>query len=747
MEFLKFKSHREIRESGFSLIEVIIGIAIFAIGMLALASLQGALTRSTVEAKVRTEAVNIAEEYIEDKRGFEMVLSGGAFAYNDIVDETSSITGSNGVTYTLTVDVNDYYYNLANDNFTQTAPVGAVASDYKTVVVTVEWGDDREFVIEDGTESTDNLGGGTIQVSANISALSVAATGRVSEESEGDLLAPPVSYTPGLNPDIVSLSLGESKFKESLTPEPEVFRENLETRFDVITYSQTGGDSLFLRREEFVAVSCECTLRAADANNPSKSPTMWAGDEYTEPEFVTKAYGEVVSNVAQSPLCGICCRDHHDGAGSALYDPSRPASEYSGGNHKHYSKTRTPPTNPNLPVAAVGEDYVEACRLVRKDGFFRVGQDFRLEGLNTFPEDFLVTPAEVLNYSNYVTGEVYVSSPRSGYVAEAIDIGNGYQLDASAPTVETAPRTAYGDSVSAGDLTLGHTTLPTSTGADFQQLRSRSIYIDNLSSDLRVVLRCIELAADDEAKRACSSGDVELDRTGSINILEIIPFFEVQTTFLNDWQKESLGGGEYSLTNQAVQTNNAHSRGKITKILNDGSDMVNTIVNRGVLGLTATDPINNIDYVLPAGAGWEPGDIDVIIGGATPNPLGRTITGTLRSDVAGLKAANVTITASEAVCSYVTVSGVFTCFIPDSATNPIMTLENFQKPPKTVYVCSSHQWGTPAGELPVKNINDTGTPTKEISLANALVVPLDPAAPYVIWLGEDPCPPDDGVGF
>ena len=49
-------SHLMTRQSGFSIMEVMIGIAIFAIGMLALASLQGALTRSTAEAKVRAEA-------------------------------------------------------------------------------------------------------------------------------------------------------------------------------------------------------------------------------------------------------------------------------------------------------------------------------------------------------------------------------------------------------------------------------------------------------------------------------------------------------------------------------------------------------------------------------------------------------------------------------------------------------------------------------------------------------------------
>ena len=338
MKYLKIRTNQTAHQSGFSLMEVMIGIVIFAIGMLALASLQGALTRSTVEAKVRTGAVNIAEEFIELSRGFERITFDPldpVFAYNDIEDGVTTIAGSNGVNYTLTVDVTDYYYNLLGDDFTVTVPTGALASDYKTVAITVSWGDSRKFVVEEGLETSagNDIRSGSILLSANISGLSVAATGRIAEELGGPLPGPPVNYTPGLNPDIVSLTLGDSKFKESMTPEPEVFRDQLETRFDVITYS-TAGSTHFLRREEFVAESCECTLVGSDEG---KSPAIWAGDEYTEPEFVTKVIGEPNSRVDQSPLCDICCRDHHDVGGSSggAYDPSLPTGQYDGGNHKH----------------------------------------------------------------------------------------------------------------------------------------------------------------------------------------------------------------------------------------------------------------------------------------------------------------------------------------------------------------------------------------------------------------------------
>lgn len=753
----KFR-HRD-SQRGFSLMEVLIGIAIFAIGMLALASLQGALTRSTAEAKVRTTAVNIAEQIIEGQRGFAAVVTGGAFSFEDIDDATlyydgemtrSAVTPVDpvGVTYTVTQVVDDYYYDLATDTFTTTVPTGAVLPDYKTVLVTVAWDDNRNFVIDEDTQTTDNLGGGFVELSATISSISIASAIQVSEQDDNDIIAPPVSYTPGENPDIVSLALGGSKFKESLTPEPKVYRDNLETRFDVITYSQSGSGALFLRREEFVAVSCDCTLRAADADNPGYTPAVWAGDEYTEPEPVTKAYGTPASNIAQSYLCNTCCRDHHDVSGSALYDPSRPSSEYSGGNHKHYSRQ-----GGGFVEAVTGDDYLEACRLVRKDGFFRLGQDFRMEGLNTFPEDYLINTTQVGEYSAYVTGEVYIEDDLTltSYVPGAIALGDGYQLDLDPPTVDSAPRTAIDDTPAAGDLTLGYTYLPTFIGADFQQLRSRSIYIDNLSSDLRAVITCIEPKTDEELDadtRACDQGDVKLDKTGSYNILELLPFFEVQTTYLNDWAI-SPSTNSFNVSNEAVSTSDAngptHSRGLVTNQPADGTDTVRIFANRGVTGISSSDPISayNVDYKLPTVTDvWPPGDIDVIANTISPPPeSGRVITGMLSSEVNGVKAANASITATNANCNFVTTSGVFTCFIPDSTDTVTMTVSGFDKPPRTIYLCSSHQFGSPA-EMPVIDPTLARDP-KDVDLTNALVVPVNPDTPYSLRLTEDAC---GGIG-
>ena len=57
------------RQKGFSFIEVVIGLFIFTAGMLALAALQGQLTRSQADAAVRSVATNIAEDTIYTVEG------------------------------------------------------------------------------------------------------------------------------------------------------------------------------------------------------------------------------------------------------------------------------------------------------------------------------------------------------------------------------------------------------------------------------------------------------------------------------------------------------------------------------------------------------------------------------------------------------------------------------------------------------------------------------------------------------
>ena len=686
----RFKQSRFSGHAGFSILEVMIGIFIFVVGLLALSALQGALTRSMADAKVRTTATNIAERILESQRGFSRLQSDTAnpktfFAFNDITSADTTET-VDGVTYSIDMDVSDFYYQLAGDNFSETAVSGAISPTYKQVEITVSWDAAQSFRAEEGTDITAaGLGSGDITLTASIPALVTTASAFVADDpATGENPAPPVTYTPGLNPDIVSLSLGDNKFKESTLPVPKVIRvdELVETRFDVITYSSGGNGSLFLRREEFVAVSCECELKSAPGSAIGRRPTLWAGDEYSDAELVDKAYGVPANNI-QSPYCDACCRDHHDGGtgsndpagdvGAIRFDPFRASTDYWGsgetfaGDHKHYKKDRFG----NLSLAENVDDvYVESCRMVRKDGFFRTAQDFRREGINVFPYDFLDETAEVNKYSAYATGavETYVGSTTDGY-------------ESAPPLLVTPTRTAVGVSPPPdSDLTLAYTYLPTALGADYQQLRSRGIYIDYLSEDLRAVISCLEDGGDAET---CSSGDVVLDQTASENLLEMVPFFDVQLTYLNRWT-ESPPNIPVDTTNEALRSDNAHSRGVASKHATVGTSQVLASGNRGNSGITDTDPIdpNFLSMVSQNG-------MQVIINNDNPPPPnGTLVTAVFTSGVPGVQASSVEIEASGATCDR-TVTG-FICLVPNGQGATI-TLSNYHKNNNTNIVACSYE--------------------------------------------------------
>jgi len=531
-----------------------------------------------------------------------------------------------------------------------------------------------------------------------IPALITSASAGVAEESTNGTPTPPISYQPGQRPDVISLSLSDSKFKESLLPEPDVIRvgELVETRFDVITYAGSGTAATFLRREEFAAVSCECTLRAANADNKGLRPVVWAGDEYAGGHEVTKPYGESANN-QQSEICNSCCQDHHDGGSSTddnqtdsyynVYGPFKSGLEYTSGarttDHKHYQSDGVTP-------AAVGQKYLEACRAVRVDGFFRISQDFRREDQHVFPEDFMDEEPEVDVYSGYTTGAV------SAYYG---DVSPGYPSWSPPPCIggpspcvaEPSPQGASPAARDPGQFP-SWTTLPFNS-KETQQLRSRGIYIDYMSNDLRSVLSCLSEGGD---ASSCESGDVKLDKTGSTNALELLPFFEVQLTKLNRWTENPLNAPVNS-TDQPLADNGSYSRGIISKSGSGSSDVI-AVSHRGNIGFTDTqaiDPVYN-DYVKTTKINVQAGG-----GGADPPPSGGPfVGGNLTTSINGFKTGDLVATGfptgSLGVACQNT-GATWSCVVPIGTVAPMVIITGYDKNNASRYVCLAGVTGTLAG--------------------------------------------------
>lgn len=705
------------KDQGFSLFELVIGMFIFSVGMLALASLQGQLTRSQVDASVRSVATNIAEEQIEFIRGFGLIDNdpdNSIPAYGDIQNRTFTISRGN-VDYLVAMNVTDYYYDQTTERFSTSNPAQLLVSDFKEATVNVTWGDTPGFRSSDSQAiSATELGTGGIRLTAIISSVTTQGAARSATQGETKSLLPEVSYTPGNNPDIVSLQLGESRFKESTSPVPRVYRldEKVETRFDVITYSQTDDGALFLRREEFISVSCECRMDELPLvpEQGGRLPTTWAADEYQRGDLVIKPVGVSASNV-QSIYCDECCRDHHDGAtvsgdaAAALYDPFRHAGDYlaSGplqGDHKHYGRN----SRGELVLAqSSGDPYVEACRMVRVDGFMRVGQDFRQEGRNVFPENFLDDESEVNAYSNWVTTSTNLFESA---------LNGDYELT---PLVLPSPPLAP----AAGGFPTA-TSIPTTLGAETQQLRSRGVYIDYLREDLRTAIDCLRVLPEEGKATDCDSETIQFDKNTSTNPLELIPFFDVQLTWLNRWTEEPANQ-PIDTTNEPVLTDNAHSRGVASNTFGSGTSTITASGHAGNLGLTDTDPID-------PGFSSELREATLSVSALTatpPPPPGNTIVrGIIYSGVSGLKATDIQVEGDQANCNRL--PDGYICEFLSSEPNVAIKIFNYKKQNVILAACSatltSLSSGTDANGRGFAYFNLSPSPALDFSISHDISI-------------------------
>ena len=250
---MKHFGEKHLRPTGMSLLEVLVAIVIFATGILALTQLQSSLARSTGDASLRTVAVNIAEDTIERNRGFSRLTTdpdGIELAYADIRNKVFSVNCA-GQAYGVNVAVQDYWWDRASQQFTTTEPLVAAVSDFKRMTVTVDWGSRPDFVVDQTGADAGDLGSGSVTLTEIISSITSAGDAKSATGGTGGLYLPSIDYNPGSNPEIISISLGENRFKESTTPVPKVIRADAlaETTFDVVTYSQNDEGATFLRRE------------------------------------------------------------------------------------------------------------------------------------------------------------------------------------------------------------------------------------------------------------------------------------------------------------------------------------------------------------------------------------------------------------------------------------------------------------------------------------------------------------------
>lgn len=540
-------------QQGTGLIEVLVAILVLAVGMLGMSKLNALLIRDGGTANNRAIAVSLAQEKLDDLRGFKWISStssygegcgAGIFCFSEIATNTGGYEAP--VSGTLRFPTGAV--TVGNTSFNRTWTVVDNAS-FKLVRVTVTWTDQNG-------NATEFLESAILADDAGLNAFGAGGTGVAKN-------GPKVAYTPKGVPDVVPITISTGTSRETSRPLPDVSSKGLSvsSQFNSVNYD-TAGEQV---QEDYVTLNCTCQFAASAPANPAAYFTYVNGNvvvKYpkTSVDQVNKITGTAITSQgdSQDPLCNTCCADHHDKedantdastAATALFDPERPSSDYeSSGDHKHYYYTNAAQPNLGLTRAepTIGNNYLEACRFLRVDGIYRIMQDWRLSDVVVMPKDgYLADGSTALsNYKTYVENVVKGQTKTDGR--------SNTTWDKSALTTRNLTNR------SAGPI----------------QLLARGIYVDKVYS----APRTLDTSYYD---------GVIANTTG----LDKIPFNEVNLTLLASWASSNTS--VVTVTNEAI------------KDITSASSDYYGVYNRGRASVLAGNG-GNADvtaYVLPSNSG------------------------------------------------------------------------------------------------------------------------------------------------
>ena len=528
---------------GFSMIDVLVAIVVLATALLALAALQGALTRNSADARARSQIVAYAEGLIDQLRATsysgittQTISPSNTSTATTLQKEAYNAQSASGVSNLQTVVTSTEYYGSTagtGATFSTTAPTD-LSNDtprYKKVNVTTTWTDATgqartmaldTIVSELTIQNDDSLNSQSLSISGS-------ATPTVRE------------YNPAATAGVIPIAVGSGNQTAATNPAPEILALNgnktavVGTSYNVLTYQSADSDNntVIQKRVDTLVVGCSCAFSGtsgaavtSDDNSDLSAllaapyrPTYWDGTQYVVPTATGDASSttQLDTTTTQSPYCDICCRDHNDATGDTVkFDPWT----------TDYSKYQY--VNGTLTVVTSGK-FLNACRLVRVNGQYAVATDlknyfFGLLATETMPDSPGTSSIPDSSSSDCTDPE------QSGvsYVTCYQDFIKKYLAD-SIGTLKTG-----GDAISASTADALYTTYdldnPTSISIDaddtsYRYLHARGLYIDHLESD---ALKKINNAID-----TCTFTDT------ADCYLQYLPFTTINATELAVWESSS----------------------------------------------------------------------------------------------------------------------------------------------------------------------------------------------------------------
>lgn len=492
------------RTKGFGLLEILITLVVLGVGVAGLVSVGKIVLQTSQGTRDYETAIRLAQSRLDklrqfnDSAGYLLIVSGSA--------STVIVSQAVSQAYAETWVVTDQY--MGASSAWQTTPPANYALGYpgrKIVNVTVGWTDSSSV-------------SRAVALTGNISPTLSLSSSEMGGGLGKSYPKPQIAQTPGAVPDVVTVAIGASS-KETSKPLPDI-QGNSSSRaiqLESVTYDTASKTKQSLQDTSTVYCSCK-----PDVTTQAYLPDSIYYSQTDKVQYwkmgkqVSKATGGLDAS-KQQDLCSTCCRDHYTDVSTegfaGYYDPLNP--------------TRARYTYSGSNLVASSGNYVDACRFIRIDGYYRPAPDWRLVSLTVFPASFFTDNTNVAKYQQYIT---YVATEYTKLQKSAFANNSDSSWSAPGSLSSIASFSAWG----------GNTAVSTGTGTI--QLISRGIFVDTMPPSYLT----------DQVFKDPANGNVS-----SIPDVAKIPFQDINMTLLSEWSSSSSAVA--TVTNAPIQDLDANS--------------------------------------------------------------------------------------------------------------------------------------------------------------------------------------------
>ncbi len=536
---------------GFSLLEVMIAVVVLATGLLALAALQGSLTRSSSEAKIRGRVAAMLSARMDELRS--LGYGNAALAPTAAVTTTSTTDPCNDgdstdwmdctraqaglSTLAVTREIHVWSSAIGAANFTVDRVAATNEPEFKRITLRATWTDAGGTSHSLGTASD-----------ASSLALSNDLLPPITSSSS-NTVSPVVRQNTPVTDGMIPIAIGGGSDTAATNPKPIIVGSNsaiAETAFNVLTYHNEGGSVVRVQqRVETRVVGCNCKYGAESSDvflGQDYRPTTWNGTQYKRPEKVTTDPVNSGKNplvTGQSDVCDQCCRDHNDPSTLANDKPKFDPKRWNANSTE--AQKRYLVTNLIKPVTG-NNAYNESCRVIRVNGLWRVASDAyqdQMGYLATGPYD----PSEDSPYTVNKRPDPLYADYYEEFVIDYLD--NLFVGPSDGLTANQRYNTFNLDYPSPPSEPNGILVKASGSVADARYLHARGLYVDYIEPDAQQQI--------DDALTSC---DTAVNSEAEC-VLPHIPFTTINLTQLADFNDSPKTG------TVLIVGNNVTTRGEV----------------------------------------------------------------------------------------------------------------------------------------------------------------------------------------